>query len=102
MEPSGRSCSQQGASAERAFCSTGLRLLRVEHYGEIPNAAELDPVLAKNPPSFRAVDWTREPVLDSEHDARKRIYLVTPKLFGTKGAARSMRMSSHFPCARAT
>jgi quercetin dioxygenase-like cupin family protein len=30
------------------------------------------------------VDWTREPVLDSEHDARKRIYLVTPGLFGTK------------------
>ena len=30
------------------------------------------------------VDWTREPVLDSEHDARKRIYLVTPKLSGTK------------------
>jgi quercetin dioxygenase-like cupin family protein len=26
----------------------------------------------------------REPVLDSEHDARKRIYLVTPKLFGTR------------------
>jgi quercetin dioxygenase-like cupin family protein len=30
------------------------------------------------------VDWKREPVLQSEHDARKRIYLVTPKLFGTK------------------
>ena len=52
-------------------------------YGEIPDAAGLDPNLTKNPPLFRVVDWTREPVLDSEHDARKRIYLVTPKLFGT-------------------
>ncbi len=51
--------------------------------GEIPDAAWLDPNLEKNPPAFRIVDWTREPVLDSEHDARKRIYLLTPKLFGT-------------------
>ena len=36
------------------------------------------------------VDWTREPVLDSEHDARKRIYLVTPKLFGTKAVKGEM------------
>jgi len=53
-------------------------------YGGVPDAAGFDPALTKNPPAFRAVDWTREPVLDSEHDARKRIYLVTPKLFGTK------------------
>lgn len=52
-------------------------------YGEIPNAAQLDPQFAQSPPAFRVVDWTREPVLDSEHDARKRIYLVTPKLAGT-------------------
>ena len=59
-------------------------------YGEIPDAASLDPALAKNPPGFRVVDWTREPVLDSEHDARKRIYLVTPKLFGTKAVKGEM------------
>jgi quercetin dioxygenase-like cupin family protein len=59
-------------------------------YGEIPDAVSLDPALAKNPPGFRAVDWTREPVLDSEHDARKRIYLVTPKLFGTKAVKGEM------------
>jgi quercetin dioxygenase-like cupin family protein len=35
-------------------------------------------------------DWTREPVLDSEHDARKRIYLVTPGLFGTKAVKGEM------------
>jgi len=53
-------------------------------YAEVPNAARFDPDFAGNPPRFRVVDWTREPVLDSKHDARKRIYIVTPKLFGTK------------------
>jgi quercetin dioxygenase-like cupin family protein len=59
-------------------------------YGEIPDAASLDPTLLKNPPAFRVLDWAREPVLDSEHDARKRIYLVTPKLFGTKAVKGEM------------
>jgi quercetin dioxygenase-like cupin family protein len=53
-------------------------------YAEVPNATRFDPRLAAQPPEFRIVDWTREPVLQSQHDARKRIYLVTPKLFGTK------------------
>ena len=59
-------------------------------YGEIPDAARIDPGFVKNPPPFRLADWTREPVLDSEHDARKRIYLVTPKLFGTKAVKGEM------------
>jgi quercetin dioxygenase-like cupin family protein len=59
-------------------------------YGEVPNAARLDPNFEQNPPPFRLADWTREPVLDSEHDARKRIYLVTPKLFGTKAVKGEM------------
>jgi len=59
-------------------------------YGEIPNAARLDASFASQPPRFRVADWTREPVLDSEHDARKRIYLVTPKLFGTKAVKGEM------------
>jgi quercetin dioxygenase-like cupin family protein len=59
-------------------------------YGEIPDAARLDPGFTKSPPPFRLADWTREPVLDSEHDARKRIYLVTPKLFGTKAVKGEM------------
>ena len=53
-------------------------------YAEVPNAAAHDAGFATHPPQFRIVDWTREPVLDSEHDARKRIYVVTPKLFGTR------------------
>lgn len=82
--------------AHVAFLPPGLSAALSSHagatllYGEIPNAAELDPALAKNPPSFRTVDWTREPVLDSEHDARKRIYLVTPGLFGTKAVKGEM------------
>ena len=59
-------------------------------YGEIPEAARLDPAFTQSPPPFRLTDWTREPVLDSEHDARKRIYLVTPKLFGTKAVKGEM------------
>lgn len=50
---------------------------------EVPEASAIDPRLATDPPPMRVVDWTREPLLDSEHDARKRIYLVTPQLFGT-------------------
>ena len=52
-------------------------------YAEIPDAGRFDSAFAKHPPQLRVVDWTREPVLDSEHDARKRIYVVTPTLFGT-------------------
>ncbi|MCE2946282.1 MAG: cupin domain-containing protein [bacterium] len=57
----------------------GARVL----FAEVPSAADLDPSLASAPPPLRVIDWKREPVLDSEYDARKRIYLVTPKLFGT-------------------
>jgi quercetin dioxygenase-like cupin family protein len=59
-------------------------------YGEIPQAAALDPGFTTNSPPFQISDWTREPVLDSEHDARKRIYLVTPKLFGTRAVKGEM------------
>jgi quercetin dioxygenase-like cupin family protein len=59
---------------------TGAALL----YAEVPDAGRFDPEFLKNPPRLRVVDWMREPVLDSQHDARKRIYVVTPKLVGTK------------------
>lgn len=50
----------------------------------VPDAAGLDPAFAAEPPAFRVVDWRSEPLLQSKHDSRKRIYLATPKLFGTK------------------
>ncbi len=53
-------------------------------YATVPDAARFDAAFAQSPPCFKIVDWTREPMLDSEHDARKRIYVVTPKLFSTK------------------
>ena len=61
-------------------CRSSTALL----YAEVPDAGRFDAGFAANPPAFRIVDWTREPVLDSEHDARKRIYVVTPQLFGTR------------------
>jgi quercetin dioxygenase-like cupin family protein len=53
-------------------------------HASVPNAARFDPAFSATPPPFKIVDWTREPMLDSEHDARKRIYVATPRLFGTK------------------
>ena len=53
-------------------------------YAEIPEAAALDPDFSAHAPTLRIIDWTREPVLDSKFDARKRIYVATPKLLGTK------------------
>ena len=82
--------SQPLTTAHVAFLPPGFRGTLAAHndavvlYAEVPDAARFDPQLVAEPPQLRIVDWTREPVLDSEHDARKRIYLVTPKLFGTK------------------
>lgn len=53
-------------------------------HATVPNAARFDPAFTGTPPKFTVVDWTCEPVLDSEHDARKRIYVATPMLFGTR------------------
>ncbi len=53
-------------------------------FAQVPDAARFDADFNTLPPQFRVIDWTREPVLDSQHDARKRIYIATPRLFGTK------------------
>ena len=50
----------------------------------IPDVARHDASFDTGQLGLRIVDWTREPVLESQYDARKRIYLVTPKLFATK------------------
>jgi quercetin dioxygenase-like cupin family protein len=65
--------------AAQLTTESGVRLFRAT----VPRAARFDARWAPTKLDFRCVDWTREPVLDSEHDARKRIYLVTPKLSGT-------------------
>jgi quercetin dioxygenase-like cupin family protein len=53
-------------------------------FAEVPGASRFDPEISRNPPRLRVVDWMREPVLESQHDARKRIYVATPKLFDTR------------------
>ena len=59
---------------------TGAALL----YAQVPDAHRFDAKLDPHALGLRVVDWMREPVLDSQYDARKRIYVVTPRLFGTK------------------
>jgi quercetin dioxygenase-like cupin family protein len=46
-----------------------------------PLAADYDPQLAEG--ARADVEWSREPVLSSEHDTRQRIYLASPSLWGT-------------------
>lgn len=53
-------------------------------YADVPEADKLDAGMVSKPPPFRLVDWREEPLLKSEHDARKRIYIVTPKMFGVR------------------
>ncbi len=53
-------------------------------YGTVPNAGRFDPSFDPAALDFRCVNWRLEPALASVHDARRRIYLVTPTLFGTK------------------
>jgi quercetin dioxygenase-like cupin family protein len=50
----------------------------------VPNAQRFDPDWAPGRLTFRCIDWAKEPVLNSVHDARKRIYTITPKLSDTK------------------
>ena len=60
--------------------STNAALL----YAQVPDAGRFDRAFDPAALSLRVVDWMREPVLDSQYDARKRVYVVTPKLFGTR------------------
>ena len=59
-------------------------------YGTVPDAKRFDSAFETSRPCFRCVNWRAEPMLDSEHDARNRIYLVTPTLFGTRAVKGEM------------
>ncbi|MCC7485677.1 MAG: cupin domain-containing protein [Burkholderiales bacterium] len=65
---------------------TGAALLHVE----VPDAGRFDPGIVGDTSRFRAIDWTQEPVLSSRHDSRRRIYLATPRLFGTRAIKAEM------------
>ncbi len=56
----------------------------------VPIANRFDPGWGETTSNLRCIDWTNEPVLNSEFDARKRIYMLTPKLSGTKVAKGEM------------
>lgn len=81
---------EQLTDAHVAFLPPGARATLTSTKGAalihatVPDAGRFDKAFATSPPPYRSVDWNHEPVLDSQHDARKRIYLVTPRLFGTK------------------
>lgn len=53
-------------------------------FARVPDAARFDENIADMPGELVRVDWTREPVLQSEHDARTRVYMATPGLAKTK------------------
>ena len=57
---------------------------------EVQNAQRFDDNWEPKNLTFRCVDWTEEPLLNSEFDARKRIYMLTPQLSGTKAAKGEM------------
>jgi quercetin dioxygenase-like cupin family protein len=68
-----------GSTAQLAS-ATGATVL----YVEVPHAARYGAEDGPDVPRSRIVDWKREPLLDSKHDSRKRIYMATPQLFGTR------------------
>ncbi|KAA9005080.1 cupin domain-containing protein [Histidinibacterium aquaticum] len=49
----------------------------------VPAASRFDPKLASDGRELTVIDWSREPILQSEHDSRNRIYMATPALVGT-------------------
>jgi quercetin dioxygenase-like cupin family protein len=77
------------ADRHSAFLPQGFRGTLTSDSGAVlilatvPNASKYDQALAEGVPPAKIIDWTREPVLASEHDARSRIYLASPGLFGT-------------------
>lgn len=56
----------------------------------VPDAKRFDSNWDPDALAYRCIDWTEEPVLDSEFDARQRIYLITPKLSDTRAAKGEM------------
>lgn len=52
-------------------------------YAEIPDVARVDPRYSTKVPLFIVTEWAREPVFASEHDARKRVSLVTSEIGST-------------------
>jgi quercetin dioxygenase-like cupin family protein len=73
---------------------TKARITSVERldllWATVPDALRFDPDVAKLRSGLTLIDWSREPVLQSEHDARTRVYMATPKLIGTTAVKAEM------------
>lgn len=79
LEPNGVTYLPLGYAGTFSAAIDGTRLL----LATVPNAVRFDPDVAGAPSGVQTTDWTNEPVLQSEHDARTRIYMATRTLTGT-------------------
>ena len=78
LEPNGVTYLPLGYSGTFSAAADGTRLLMAT----VPDAVRFDPDVAETPSELRTTDWSHEPVLQSEHDARTRIYMATRTLTG--------------------
>lgn len=79
LEPNGVTYLPLGYNGTFIAAADGTRLLMAT----VPNAVRFDPDVADTPKELQTTDWSHEPVLQSEHDARTRIYMATRTLTGT-------------------
>jgi len=79
LEPNGVTYLPLGYAGTFSAAGDGTRLLMAT----VPEAARFDPDIASTPDELRTTDWSHEPVLQSEHDERSRIYMATRTLTGT-------------------
>ena len=68
------------AFAGRLTSGTGAELILLE----VPDASRFDSESESCLPGVQSIDLGLEPMLQSEHDERTRIYVATRKLFGTR------------------
>ncbi len=77
-------CMVSGGRGVRVTASEPAALM----LARVPRAADYDPAVSGG--MALRVDWSTEPVLDSEHDARRRIYLASSGLWGTEAVKGEM------------
>ncbi|MFL2554947.1 MAG: cupin domain-containing protein [Candidatus Rariloculaceae bacterium] len=79
LDPNGVTYLPLGYVGTFTAATDGTRLLMAT----VPEAIRFDSEVAKTPSELRTTDWSHEPVLQSEHDERTRIYMATRTLTGT-------------------
>ncbi len=79
LEANGVTYLPLGYAGTFSATTNGTRLMMAT----VPEAIRFDPNVADTPLELRTTDWSHEPVLQSEHDARTRIYMATRTLTGT-------------------